>query len=83
MQVLNNQHNTTGQAAPAHIVALAKKVNRLNLLKEHGFVEQNNIAAYQHKLANNNLARLCRKARTLANRARAFNKMLDRCVGLA
>ena len=80
MQALNNQHS---QAAPAHIVALAKKVNRLNLLKEHGFVEQNNIAAYQQKLANNKHANLCRKAKTLANRARAFNKMLDRCVGLA
>jgi hypothetical protein len=82
----HNSTAATGQAAPAHIIALAKKVNHLNrlqLLSEYSFVEQNHIAAYQQKLASNDYARLCRKAKTLATRARAFNKMLDRCVGLA
>ena len=89
MQALNNQNNTnnaTGQAAPAHIISLAKKVQRLNrlqFLKKHGFVEQNNIAAYQQKLATNKYARICRQAKTLANQVRAFNKQIDRVLGLA
>ncbi|UUO22857.1 hypothetical protein FGD67_06385 [Colwellia sp. M166] len=86
MQVLNNQHNTTGQAAPAHIVALAKKVNHLNrlqFLRKHGFTEQNNIAQYQQKLADNRNARLFRQAKTLARKMRALNKQIDRALGLA
>ena len=86
MQVLNNQHNTTGQAAPAHIVALAKKVNHLNrlqFLRKHGFTEQNNIAQYQQKPADNRNAHLFRPAKTLARKMRALNKQIDRALGLA
>lgn len=78
--------NTTGQTAPAHIITLAKKVNHLNriqFLRKHGFVEQNNIAAYQKKLATNHHANLCRQAKTLARRAKAFNQIVNRVVGVA
>jgi hypothetical protein len=63
-----------------HIIKLAEQLHRMNILDKYGFTEQNNVAVYQQKLANNKPAQTMHKAKALAKNASLF---LDRCVGLA
>lgn len=71
---------------PNHIARMAKTIvhiNRMALLKEHGFTEQKHIGRYKKKLADNPTAQTLRNAKTLAANARNFRLFVDRCVGLA
>ncbi len=78
---MNNKPLTPNQLA--HLANKVEHLNRLIELRKHGFVEQNHIARYQHKLANNRHARICRQAKTLVNNLRVFNHKVNQVVGLA
>ena len=74
---MKNNNQATQQN---HITKLAQGVMRLNILKSHGFTEQNNITKYNEKIKGNKLVQTAIHTKEMAQSAKRLRAFTQRNV---